>query len=130
MKTIRSIKTIIPGLLFLGLCGCGPGYTFSPYVGEQQNWTTGAGGYVKLVDKASLYAPGQYPTRPYAIIGAVTTDSEGNLAKAVRDQHADAALISNESTVRNGSIAVVTGGVFWSEPLRKTVVTANLIRFK
>ncbi|HEX3624817.1 MAG TPA: hypothetical protein VH280_05250, partial [Verrucomicrobiae bacterium] len=99
MKTIRSLKLILPGLAVLALCGCGPGYTFSPYVGDQQNWTTGAGGYVKMVDKASLYAPGQYPTRPYMIIGAVTTDSEGNVAKAVREQHADAALISNESTV-------------------------------
>ncbi len=125
-----SLKMIVPGLLMLGLCGCGAGYTFSPYVGEQQNWTIGAGGYVKLVDKASLYSPGQYPTRPYVILGAVTTDSEDNLAKAVREQHADAALISNESTVRNGSVAVATGGVFWSEPLRKTVVTANLIRFR
>ena len=83
-----------------------------------------------MVDKASLYAPGQYPTRPYMIIGAVTTDSEQNVAKAVREQHADAALISNEQTVHNGNVAVVTGGVMWSEPLRKTVITANLIRFR
>src|ERR1700683_5069684 len=104
MKTIRFLRTIIPGLLLIGLCGCGPGYTFSPYVGEQQNWTTGAGGYVKMVDKASLYSPGQYPTRPYNIIGAVSTDSEENRAKSVREQHADAALISNESTVHNGNV--------------------------
>jgi hypothetical protein len=130
VKTIRAVFKFVPGLLLLGLCGCGPGYTFSPYVGQQQNWTTGPGGYVRIVDKASLYAPGQYPTWPYIILGAVTTDSENNLAKAVHEQHADAALISNESTVRNGSVAVVTGGVFWSEPLRKTVVTANLIRFQ
>jgi hypothetical protein len=130
VKTIRSLKLIVPGLALLGLCGCGPGYTFSPYVGDQQNWTTGPGGYVKMVDKASLYAPGQYPTRPYMIIGAVTTDSEQNVAKAIREQHADAALISNESTIHNGNVAVVTGGVFWSEPLRKTVITANLIRFR
>jgi hypothetical protein len=127
---IHSLKTIIPGIVFLGLCGCGSDYTFSPFVGEQQNWTTGAGGYVKLVDKASLYGPGQYPTRPYIILGAVTTDSEGNLAEAVREQHADAALISTEATTRNGSVAVAGGPVFWSEPLRKTVITANLIRFK
>jgi hypothetical protein len=130
MKMISSIKMVIPGLLMLGLCGCGPGYTFSPYVGQQQNWTTGPGGYVKIVDKAALYAPGQYPIRHYAILGAVTTDNENNLAKAVREQHADAALISNESTVRNGSVAIAAGGVIWDEPLRKSVVTANLIRFE
>jgi len=130
MKTIRSLKTIAAGLIFLGLCGCGPGYTFSPYVGVQQNWTIGSGGYVKVVDKATLYAPGQYPTQPYIIIGAVSTDSEENLAKSVREQHADAALISNESTYRNGNVVVAGGGVLWNEPLRKTVITANLIRFK
>jgi hypothetical protein len=130
MKMIRSIKMIVPGLLMLGLCGCGPGYTFSPFVGQQQNWTVGTGGYVKMVDKAQLYAPGQYPTQHYIILGAVTTDNEQNLAKAVHEQHADAALISNESTVRNGTVAVAGGGVFWSEPLRKSVVTANLIRFQ
>jgi hypothetical protein len=121
---------MIPGLLMLGLCGCGAGYTFSPYVGQQQNWTIGPGGYVKVVDKASLYAPGQYPTQHYIILGAVTTDNENNLAKAVREQHADAALISNESTVRNGTVMVAAGGVVWGEPLRKTTVTANLIRFQ
>ena len=83
-----------------------------------------------MVDKASLYAPGQYPNRPYMILGAVTTDSEENLAKAVREQHADAALISNESTVRNGSVVVATGGIVWGEPLRKTTISANLIRFR
>jgi hypothetical protein len=130
VKTIHTLKAIISGLLLAGLCGCGAGYTFSPYVGEQQNWTTGPGGYVKLVDKASLYSPGQYPTRPYNIIGAVSTDSEENLAKAVREQHADAALISNESTVHNGNVVIAGGGVLWNEPLRKTVITANLIRFR
>jgi len=125
-----SIKTIVPALLLIGLCGCGPGYTFSPYEGAQQNWTTGPGGYVKVVDKATLYPPGQYPPRAYSILGAVTTDGEGNLAKAVREQHADAALISAESTVPNGSVVVATGGVVWGEPLRKTTITANLIRFR
>ncbi|HEY3912937.1 MAG TPA: hypothetical protein VGN61_00510, partial [Verrucomicrobiae bacterium] len=76
------------------------------------------------------YPPGQYPPRTYSILGAVTTDSEDNLAKAVREQHADAALISTENTVRNGSVVVATGGVIWGEPLRKTTITANLIRFR
>jgi hypothetical protein len=121
---------MVPVLLLTAFCGCGPGYTFSPYEGSQQNWTTGPGGYVKVVDKATLYPPGQYPPRPYVIVGAVTTDGEENLAKAVREQHADAALISNESTVRNGTVMIASGPVVWGEPLRKTVVTANLIRFR
>jgi hypothetical protein len=119
----------MPVMLLAALCGCGPGYTFSPYVGAQQNWTTGGGGYVKVIDKATLYPPGQFPTRHYVIIGAVSTDSEDNVAKAVRDQHADAALISNEATYRSGSVAVAAPGVFVAEPLRHSVVTANLIKF-
>jgi len=50
-------------------------------------------------------------------------------SQAVRDQHADAALISNEATYRSGSVAVAAPGVFVAEPLRHTVVTANLIKF-
>ena len=123
-------KTILPVVALGLLCGCGPSYTFSPYVGEQQNWQTGSGGYVKQVNNATLYPPGQYPTRPYILIGAATTDSEENLATAVHEQHADAALISNENTVRNGSVVVAAGGVVWGEPLRKTVITANLIKFR
>lgn len=129
MKTIY-LKAILSVAAAAALCGCGPSYTFSPYVGAQQNWTTGPGGYVKMVKGATIYGPGEYPNRPYIIIGSVQTDSEDNVAKAVHEQHADAALISNERTVRNGSVAVVGGGMFWSEPLRKTVVTANLIKFR
>ena len=123
-------KKWVPLFLLAGLCGCGAGYTFSPYVGQQQNWSTGSGGYVKEVDKATLYPQGQLPARPYYILGAVTTDSEENLAKAVHEQHADAALISHQSTTRNGRVDWAVGGVFVSQPLTKTVLTANLIRYK
>ena len=61
---------------------------------------------MKVVDHVQLYAPGQYPIQPYIVLGAVTTDSEENLAKAVREQHADAALISTDITWRTGSVAV------------------------
>ena len=64
------------------------------------------------------------------LVGAVSTDSEDNLAKAVREQHADAAMISGESSVRTGSIAWAAPGVYGVTPLRKTVITANLIKYK
>lgn len=129
-RFLKALKLTAPALALAALCGCGSPYTFSPYVGAQQNWQTGSGGYVKMVHNAMLYGPGQYPDRPYIIVGAVTTDNEDNLAKAVREEHADAALISTESSYHNGSVAVVGGGVVWAQPLRKTVITANLIRFK
>lgn len=127
---MKTILRFLPLSLVLGLCGCGPGYEFSPYVGQQQNWTVGTGGYIRIVDNVSLYSPGQYPPRPYILLGAVSADSEENLAKAVRQQHADAALISSSSVYRTGSVAVAAPGVFVAEPLHRTVITANLIKYK
>lgn len=124
------MKKTLPVLLLLALCGCGPGYTFSPYLGQQQNWMTTPAAYTKVVDNVVLYPAGQLPNRPYYIVGGVTTDNEENLAKAVREQHADAAIISSSREYRNGTVAVAAGGVIWAEPLRKSVVTANLIKFK
>jgi hypothetical protein len=126
----HGVKRMLPILFLLFACGCGPGYTFSPYVGQQQNWQTQPGGYVKVVDKASLYMPGQFPDRPYVIIGSITTDSEGNVAKAVRDQHADAALIFADRTYRTGTVAVATPGVLWGIPLTHSDISAQLIKFK
>ena len=95
----------------------------------QQNWTIGAGGYTKVIHGVTIYPAGAYPPRHYIIVGGVSTDNEENIAKAVHDQHADAALISIDSTYRNGSVAVAGPGFVWAEPLRHHVVTANLIRF-
>ena len=116
-------------VLAAALCGCGAGYTFSPYAGVQQNWATGAGGYVKQIDHAMLFPPGQLPARHYVIIGSISTDSEDNMAKAVREQHADAALISTDTTYRSGSVGIAMPGLYVAEPLRHRVITANLIRF-
>lgn len=116
--------------MLLGLCGCGPGYDFSPYYGEQQNWQTSAGGYTKIVDGATLYPRGQFPARPYVILGSVTTDSEENIAKAVKEKHADAALIYMDERYRTGSVAFATPGAVWNVPLHGSKVNAQLIRYK
>jgi hypothetical protein len=130
LGNMKTILRLLPVSLALCLCGCGAGYTFSPWTGPQSNWTTGPGGYVKLVDKVPLFTPGQYPPKPYILLGAVSTDNEDNLAKAVRQQHADAAMISGESSYRSGSIAWAAPGVYGVTPLRHTVITANLIKYK
>jgi hypothetical protein len=124
------MKRIMPVLLLLMLCGCGPGYDFSPYYGQQQNWSTSQGGYVKMVDGATMYSPGQFPSRPYIIIGSVSTDNEHNVAKAVHDQHADAALIYTDQTYRTGTVAVAGPGIIWNVPLTGSHVNAQLIRYK
>ena len=124
------MKRMIPTLLLFAVCGCGPGYEFSPYYGQQQNWTTQPGGYVKVVDKATLYPPGSFPNRPYMIVGSVTTDNEHNVAKAVREQQADAALIYSDRTYRTGTVAVAGPGMVWNVPLTGSQMRAQLIKYK
>ncbi|MGP8198863.1 MAG: hypothetical protein ACLQU4_05105 [Limisphaerales bacterium] len=136
------MKKIIPALLLFALCGCSTGYNYSPYVGQQENWSTQPGGFVKVVDGATLYAPGQLPNRPYMVIGDVTTHSEDGVAKAVHEQHADAALIYYSRTYQDGSLTLGGagggygrngggGGAFsWTTPLTHTDVNARLIKFK
>jgi len=123
------IKRMLPALLLIVVCGCGPGYNFSPFIGQQQNWTTQPGGYVKVVDKVTLYPSGQFPSRPYTIIGSVTTDNEHNVAKAVHDQQADAALISIDRTYRTGTVGIAGPGVVWGIPLTGRQVNAQLIKY-
>jgi hypothetical protein len=127
---MKTILRLLPVSLALCLCGCGPGYTFSPWTGPQQNWTTGPGGYVRMVDNVPLFTTGQYPPKPYIVLGAITTDSEGNVAKAVRDQHADAAIISGESVRRTGSVAWAVPGVYGVTPLTSTTISADLIKYR
>jgi hypothetical protein len=127
---VKMILRLLPLSLALCFCGCSPGYTFSPWTGPQGNWTTGPGGYVKIVDNVAMFTPGQFPPKPYILLGAVSTDSEDNLAKAVRQQHADAAMISSESSVRTGSVAWAAPGVYGVTPIRHTTITANLIKYR
>jgi hypothetical protein len=64
MKKI-SLLVLGAGLL---LAGCStPNYHFMPWVGQQQNWATSPGSYVRIVDGVEIYS--QYPSRPYEIIG-------------------------------------------------------------
>ena len=125
-----AMKRMIPALLLVVLCGCGAGYDFSPYYGQQQNWQTQAGGYAKMVDKVTLYPPGQFPARPYIIIGSVSAHGEDGVAHAVHEQQADAALIFGSHTYREGSIAVAGPGVVWAAPITHNVVSAQLIKYK
>jgi len=124
------MKRMIPTLLLLALCGCGPGYEFTPYIGQQSNWQTEPGSYVKVVNKATLYPPGHFPNRPYIIIGSVSTDNQENVAKAVHDEQADAALIFTDETYRTGTVAVAGPGAIWNVPLTGRRVNAQLIKFK
>ena len=114
----------------MAIIGCGTPYTYSPYVGQQQNWTTSAGGYVRDVKGVPFYAPGQYPNKPYTILGAVSTDSEDNLVRAAHEQHADAVLISHDQVYPTGSVEMAGAGVIWSQPTTGRAITANLIRFQ
>ena len=64
------------------------------------------------------------------IIGYVTTDNEDNVAKAVHEQQADAALVYTDRTYRTGTVAVAGPGMIWNIPLTGSQVNAQLIKFK
>jgi hypothetical protein len=129
MKSILS-RVFWMALIAVAVIGCGTPYSYSPYVGEQKNWTTSPGGYVHYVQGIPFYAPGQYPNRPYEILGAASTDSEENLVRAAREQHADAVLISEDHIYRTGSVAMAGAGVAWITPTTGRAITANLVRFR
>jgi hypothetical protein len=129
MKTML-LRVFLLASVAAAIVGCGTPYSYSPYVGEQKNWTTTPGGYVRYVQGIPFYAPGQYPNRPYEILGAASTDSEDNLVRAAREQHADAVLISEDHVYRTGSVAVAGGGMAWITPTTGRAITANLIRFR
>jgi hypothetical protein len=129
MKNL-GFRIVLIAATAVAIVGCGTPYTYSPYVGQQKNWTTSAGGYVRYVEGVPFYGPGQYPNKPYVILGAVSTDSEGNMVRAAREQHADAVLISHDETYPTGSVAMVGAGVYWSQPTTGRAITANLVRFQ
>jgi len=83
-----------------------------------------------MVRNVPLFGPGQYPPRPYLLLGSVNTDSEAKLAKAAHEQHADAIMLVSESSYRSGSVAWAAPGVYGVSPIRHTVITANLIKYK
>jgi hypothetical protein len=120
---------LLPAFVLL-LCGCGPDYNFSPFVGAQQNWVTSPGGFSRMVDHVPIFPSGQYPSLPYIIMGSVSAGSEGDLAQAAKDQHADAVLISSERTYRTGSVAFAGPGVIFAQPIHHTDIMGNLIRYK
>jgi hypothetical protein len=127
---MKTILRLLPVSLAVCLCGCGAGYTFTPWTGPQDNWTTGPGGYVRTVDNVPIFAPLQYPPKPYFVLGAVITDKESKVAKAVRQQHGDAAILSSESVRRTGTVAWAVPGVYGVTPVTKTTITANIIKYK
>ncbi|MGZ5545540.1 MAG: hypothetical protein ACXWIU_12770, partial [Limisphaerales bacterium] len=71
MKSI-AFRALLVVAVAAAVVGCGTPYSFSPYVGQQKNWTTSPGGYVRDVQGVPFYAPGQYPNKPYVIVGAVS----------------------------------------------------------
>ena len=50
------MRTVLPAALVLVFCaGCGtPDYHFTAYVGQQNNWTTSTGSYVKIIEDVPI----------------------------------------------------------------------------
>ena len=121
------MKFAFTGLVALAfLTGCSTDYRFTQFVGQQQNWTTSGGSFVRTVNNIPIYS--KYPPRPYEIIGAVSVDNERQLARAVKKYGADAAMIAQPAPP--GGATQVVPSPWGGYSVLRFGISAWLIRFK
>ena len=112
----------LPVVPFLALAailaiGCGT-VSYSPYVGQQEDWPTAKGAFVKERDKIPIYRG--LPTRPYTMLGhmVITTDTGAEEMLAVsraKQYKADAILFVDSTMFTSGSFG---GGTATAVPTR------------
>lgn len=88
LRLYESTKILLFTLLLI-VAGC----TFVPYVGQQRDWPTAPGGFVKTVMGVPIYPKGELPARPYDVIGLVTADNLPGFALRAKLHHADAVVL-------------------------------------
>lgn len=113
MKAVSFVLTVACGLF---LTGCAT-VDFTPYVGEQREWPTRSGAFVKQVKGKSFYQ--SWPERPYLLLGHVTVAGNPNvinnqLAWAVSRYHADGVIIMSSDTFQAGTVNTASGSAFGS----------------
>lgn len=132
MKFFQNVRSVALSGAFVAavvLTGCGtPNYQFTEYVGQQQNWTTAPGSFVRTVNGVPMYT--QYPSKPYELIGAVIVNNEKALARAVKYYKGDAAIVYRKYSDISGTMGVAGPGVYMGYPLTESRITAQIIRFK
>lgn len=109
----------LPVVPFLALAailaiGCGT-VSYSPYVGQQEDWPIAKGAFVKTRDGIPIYRG--LPNRPYIMLGhmVITTDSGAEEMLAVskaKANKADAILFVDSNMFASGSIGSGTAYAF------------------
>ena len=96
------------------LSGCGT-TDFHPYVGQQQNWPTSSGAFIKPGTAIPVYYG--WPPRPYTVLGFM--DATGSrhgvmdlAATKAKELGADAIVVMSRGTVYAGSTGGVAGNVY------------------
>jgi hypothetical protein len=101
-KVMRLLHLTLPCLL---LSGCAE-ISYTQYQGQQQNWPTQPGAFVKTVDGIPIYhgLPSQY----YNVLGQIVSvdGSDHDLARIARTNHADAVIITDTRTINSGAVTL------------------------
>jgi len=101
-------RALLPLVLFL-LSGCGT-TTFHPYVGQQHNWPTSPGAFIKPGTAIPVYYG--WPPRPYIVLGFIdavqgpSSFALGVIELAVekaKELGADAIVVRSRFTVYGGN---------------------------
>lgn len=143
--------TFVFGLLLFTGCATA---TFSPYIGQQQNWPTAQGTFARHVRGIDIFEG--LPARPYEVVGRLSIVGEprsldSQLAWKVKACGGDAAIIGSAQTFTAGSVntggasstyvygsaaygqfhgnAVTTTAPSYSVPLYQTAVEATVVRY-
>ena len=126
------------------LAGCGT-VSYSPYVGQQQDWPTSPGAFVKDMKGIPLYRG--LPNRPYTVLGHVEITAEPAFIEQqaywkAKNVGADAILFVDAQTFYAGSVgggtafaAPTKGGAMafgssWSSAQYQKQITAVFIKWK
>lgn len=107
---------VVPFLALVAVLaiGCGT-VSYSPYVGEQEDWPIAKGAFVKTKDGIPIYRG--LPSRPYTVLGhmVITTDMGAEEMLAVskaKANKADAILFVDSTMFASGSFGGGTGYAF------------------
>jgi hypothetical protein len=134
---------VILGLVLL-TSGC-QSVSWVPYVGEQRDWPTAPGSFVRTEGNILIFS--SLPNRPYSVLGrvAITSRHGPSFAKPARQHGADAVILGGSQMFSVGTVTtgnttgmitpigssyMVSGNsIHASRSIHRTLTAAWLIRF-